>query len=196
MQKQKKTKQKQNIKRYFLLAQKMIYFEYSLDKPFLKVSFLCSSIIFSSKAKKSKIFIDLIPTRTLEGEFLIIKIKWSKFSISSLDCYRLVNTLAILKLCWFFICEPIIPSLGKPRKIHVGNYISCFVQHNKGFSILGTSHLTIYIIVVHFSRLKWWHHCWKQFAQKKSSFSLFVASIDNIIRLKQKYICNKKKTSI
>jgi hypothetical protein len=75
VQKQKKTKQKQNIKRYFLLAQKMIYFEYSLDKPFLKVSFLCSSIIFSSKAKKSKIFIDLIPTRTLEGEFLIIKIK-------------------------------------------------------------------------------------------------------------------------
>jgi hypothetical protein len=29
---------------------------------------------------------------------------------------------------------------------------------------LGTSHLTINIIVAHFSRLKWWHHRWKQFA--------------------------------
>ncbi len=88
---------------------------------------------------------------------------WFKFSIPSLDCFKLVMTLATLKIRSISIYDPTTPRTWQARKKNVQKLPTKL----KCFQFLLEILQVVDIIATHFLMWTWLHHHLIQFAQKK-----------------------------
>lgn len=77
----------------------------------------------------------ITPNIDIVGPILDDKMSWSKFSIPSFDCFKLMMTFATLKIYSISIYNPTLPMTWWAKKETWGNCTPWFAHQISGFSI-------------------------------------------------------------
>ncbi len=139
---EKSNKTLKNTIKTWIWNQKKLEFE-SLSKKFCSsIKLLCSSIMVESLSKNLVVALGFKgpsrPTQASLGQFFMMRMSQSKFSIPSWYCLKLMMIHLKLKKCSISIYDPIMPSTWQTRNETWGTWTTCFDHQIKRFSIFGS----------------------------------------------------------
>lgn len=124
---------------------------------------------------------------------MLIITRQHKFSLPSLDWWKLVITLPMLKIIYVSIWNHTIPNTWLAKKTTFGNWIPCHAHHASGFS---------HSLTLTCQQLKSCNPFFKVenitcslkicYPKKSSSSKLATCSIGAFTKLRWEYTCNNK----
>ncbi len=163
-------------------------------KSYSSINLLCFSIIAKSFSKNSGMALSFKgpshPTQMSLDQFLMMKMSWSKFSIPSLDCFKLMMTPTTLNICSI---QFVIPQSQILNERNMGKLHNMLSTHQiKQFSISIGYIANCWYTCNSISRWTWLHHHLIQVIIFNYYFLIYYCYF-NKVQLKKKKTYNKKK---